>query len=75
MTKTPTTLIEAIRYFADQDVCLDFVARLRWPDGKATCPTCGSQDVGFIKTRRLWKCKTKHPRRQFSVKVGTVIED
>jgi len=75
MSTTPQTLIEAVRYFSDPDVCLDFVAQLRWPDGKATCPTCGSQDVRFISTRQLWECKTKHPRRQFSIKVGTIFED
>jgi transposase-like protein len=73
--KEPKSLLEAIRYFSDPDVCLDFMAHLRWPDGKATCPTCGSQDVRFISTRRLWECKTKHPRRQFSIKVGTIFED
>jgi len=73
--KEPETLIDAIRYFSDPDVCLDFMARLRWPDGKAVCPTCGSHDVRFISTRRLWECKTKHPRRQFSIKVGTIFED
>lgn len=70
----PQTLIEAIRHFSDPDVCLDFVARLRWPDGNATCPTCGSQDVRFISTRSLWECKSKHAKRQFSVKVGTIFE-
>jgi transposase-like protein len=25
--------------------------------------------------RRLWQCKGKHPKRQFSVKVGTIFED
>ena len=73
--KEPKSLLEAIRYFSDPDVCLDFMAHLRWPDGKATCPTCGSQDVRFISTRRLWECKNKHPRRQFSIKVGTIFED
>src|SRR4051794_10872295 len=29
----------------------------------------------FLPTRKLWRCKTKHPRRQFSVKVGTIFED
>jgi transposase-like protein len=24
---------------------------------------------------RLWECKRKHPRKQFSVKVGTIFED
>ena len=29
----PTTLVEAICYFADPDVCLAFMLSLRWPDG------------------------------------------
>jgi transposase-like protein len=70
----PQTLLEAIRYFADLDVANDFVAALRWPDGPE-CPTCGSTEVGHIKTRRLYKCKNKTCRRQFSVKVGTIFED
>ncbi len=72
--KEPETLIEAIKYFSDPDVCLDFVAKLRWANGVA-CPTCGSTDVRFIKTRRIWECKSQHPKRQFSVKVGTIFED
>jgi transposase-like protein len=70
----PTTLIEAIEYFSNPDVCLDFMVKLRWPDGVA-CPTCGSVDVRFIPTRRIWECKSKHEKRQFSVKVGTIFED
>ena len=71
----PTTLVEAIRYFADPDVCLDFMVSLRWPDGVVTCPICERDDVRFIPTRRIWECRSKHPRRQFSVKVGTIFED
>jgi transposase-like protein len=70
-----TTLLEAIRYFSDPDVCLSYLVGLRWPDGNVTCPTCGSQEVHFIATRRLWRCKVKHPRQQFSIKVGTIFED
>ncbi len=70
----PQTLQEAIRYFADPDTCLEFMVELRWPNG-VTCPTCNSKEVRFIPTRRLWECKTKHPKRQFSGKVGTIFED
>ena len=73
MSLEPKTLIEAIRHFSDPDVCLDFVVGLRWPNGVA-CPTCGSVEVRFISTRRLWECKSKHAKRQFSVKVGTIFE-
>lgn len=67
--------MEAIRYFQDPVVCLDFMVSLRWPDGVVTCPTCGSKNVGFLATRRMFQCREKHPRRQFSVKVGTIFED
>ncbi|MGC2412753.1 MAG: IS1595 family transposase [Stellaceae bacterium] len=70
----PQTLLEAIRYFADPDISLRTMVELRWPQG-VHCPTCGRADVRFIATRRLWECKEKHPKRQFSAKVGTIFED
>ncbi len=73
-TRTPTTLIDAVRYFSDPDVCLHFMVAIRWPDG-VKCPTCGSEKVGFLANQRRWQCSTKHPKRQFSVKVGTIFED
>jgi transposase-like protein len=70
--KQPTSLIEAIRYFADLDVCTEFVAKLRWPNGPF-CPKCGCTEYSYLTTRRVWKCKAcKH---QYSVKVGTVFEE
>lgn len=74
MTNEPQTLIEAIRYFADEDVCHEFVKQMRWGDGPVICPTCGRDDVRDIPTRKMWECRSKHPRRQFSVKVGTIFE-
>jgi len=75
MNTQPQTLLGAIRYFSNPAVCQDFMVRLRWPNGTVTCPTCGRDDVRYIATRRLWECKDKHPKRQFSVKVGTIFED
>jgi transposase-like protein len=73
-TPLPTTLAGAIRYFADQDVAHAFVTKLRFPNGVA-CPRqgCGSANVGFITTRRMWQCKDC--KKQSSVKVGTIFED
>jgi transposase-like protein len=68
----PRTLLEAIRYFADKDKALAFVARLRWPQGPV-CPECAAKDIAFLATRRLWKCRAC--KKQFSVKVGTIFED
>jgi len=71
----PETLQQAVVYFADPDRCLQAAVELRWQGKPVTCPTCGSMDVHFIATRRIWRCKTLHAQRQFSVKVGTVMED
>src|SRR5580704_1061741 len=70
----PANLMDAIRFFSDADNCLNFMVAIRWPDG-VTCPTCGSTELSFLKTRRLWKCKNPHPKQQFSAKVGTIFED
>lgn len=68
----PRTLHEAIKYFADEEVCVQYVAKLRWPDG-AVCPRCEGREHSYLKTRRIWKCKSC--KRQFSVKVGSIFED
>lgn len=71
----PKTLVEAIRYFADTEVALNFWVDLRWPDG-VFCPRCGSTDVRFLGIKYArWECKGQHDRRQFTVKVGTIMED
>jgi transposase-like protein len=72
---SPKTLQQAVIYFSDPDVCLREMAAFRWPDGVVKCPACGSIKVSFIKARRVWECAEKHAKRQFSVKVGTVMED
>jgi hypothetical protein len=73
-TNTPKTLQQAIVYFADVDRCIDYLASRRWPNG-IVCPTCGRDDVRYLANQRKWQCKSVHPRRQFSVKVGTIFED
>lgn len=67
------TLQDAMLFFSVPQNCIDFVVRLRWPNG-VTCPTCGSSEVTWLPTRSLFQCKGRHPKRQFSVKVGTLLE-
>jgi transposase-like protein len=69
----PTTLVEAIRHFSDPDVCFRFMVGLRWPTGQITCPRCEKDDIAFIKSRRMLRCRGC--QKQFSVKVGTIMED
>jgi len=75
MSAKPKTLQQAIIHFADPDNCLKFMVKLRWPDGKVICPTCGRDDVVFLQNQRKWQCKSVHTQRQFSAKVGTIFED
>jgi len=74
-TNEPKTLQQAIVHFANPDNCIAYMVGRRWPDGVVKCPTCGSDKVTFIAKRRVWQCKTRHAKCQFSVKVGTIMED
>jgi len=71
--KEPQTLAQAIVYFSDADRAFEYAKQLRWPDGKVTCPRCGSEKNSFIKTRRIWFCYGC--QKQFTLKVGTIFED
>ena len=70
--KLPTNLLEAARYFEDPDVAVEFVAKLRWPEGPV-CPRCEGTEHSYLTTRRVWKCEAC--KKQFTVKLGTIFED
>ena len=71
--KAPHTLQEAIIYFSDDDRVFQYALNLRFPNGVASCPRCGSEKHSFITTRRIWFCGGC--KKQFSLKVGTIFED
>ncbi len=68
----PKTLQQVIQHFSDEKVCIDAVAKMRWPNG-VECPACSAKEPYWIKTQKRWKCRDC--RRQFSVKLGTIFED
>jgi transposase-like protein len=74
MTNELKTLSDAIRYFADEQVCIDTVAGMRWPDGPH-CPACLMPDTRqhWLKNQRRWQCRDCG--KQYSVKVNTIFED
>src|SRR6266404_5890523 len=74
MEQEPKGLQEAVVYFSNPDNCIDYIAVRRWPNG-VVCPGCGAPKVSFNAKRRTWKCGSHHPKREFSVKVGTIYED
>jgi transposase-like protein len=71
--ETPKTLQQAIQYYSDEQVCIDAVAEMRWPNGVPVCPACRYKGHYYLKTQKRWKCKACH--KQFTVKLGTVFED
>ena len=57
------------RFFPDEDRCLAYLERLRWPDG-FRCPACGGTEA--------WRTARGHLlcsscRRQTSVTAGTIF--
>ena len=70
----PTTLQEAVIYFSSPDNCREYLVSRRWPEG-VTCPRCGSHNVLFQPKYNRWQCSSKHDRRQFTLKTGTIFED
>jgi transposase-like protein len=74
-TPLPNTLQEAVVFFSKPENCHRFMFALRWPDGKVTCPRCGSLKVKYLPNARVFKCFEKHERQKFSLKVGTIFED
>lgn len=73
--KEPKSLLEAVRYFSDLDRCHEYMVSIKWPEGEITCPKCGGDRIGNIKSRHMLQCKAKGCRKQFSAKVGTIFED
>src|SRR5258707_1351151 len=70
--ETPKTLQLAIQHFSDEQVCIDTVAKMRWPNGPE-CPACGHKEHYYLKTQKRWKCK--ECTKQFTVKLGTIFEE
>ena len=70
--ESPNTLLEALQYFSDEQVCIDTVASMRWMNGPV-CPECDAASPYYLKTQKRWKCR--ECRIQFSVKRGSIFED
>jgi transposase-like protein len=74
MDAKPKTLQQAIKYFSNEQVCIDTVAGLRWPNGPI-CPKCSGTSHYYLATQKRWKCKNPKCAKQFTVKLGTIFED
>ena len=70
----PETLREAIIFYADEGNAHDFMVLIRWPEGPQ-CQSCGSYNARQLSTRRVFRCKEKGCRKDFTAKRGTIFED
>jgi transposase-like protein len=75
-------LIDVTKKFATEDQCLDYIEKMRWPDGEIGCTHCG--EIGRItKVTRRSQSKNKRTRlyqcgackKQFSPTSGTIFND
>lgn len=65
----PTTYQDLLAWFPDDQACLDYLAKLRWPHG-FVCPACKTTD--FWRTAEdLWMCQAC--ARRTSVTAGTIF--
>ena len=65
----PSTFQQLTRWFPDDDACVKYLARLRWPAG-FVCPVCDNSE--FWRTGKgLWMCRVCG--RQTSVTAGTIF--
>lgn len=84
-------LLDVTKNLQTEDQCLDFIEKVRWPDGKVRCIQCGSDKLSRItrtvdetKTRkqkkqnkrtRLYACLEPTCKHRFTPTVGTLFHD
>src|SRR5438270_219750 len=67
-------LRDLITQLPDEQSCIAYLAKQRWPNGKAVCPHCGHDKCYIIDKGAKYKCAKKECYKKFSVKVGTIFE-
>ena len=67
----PRTFDEFDKWFADEKLCLQFIFRLRWPQGYE-CHWCGTKASPWVTARGYLHCRKCET--QVSIKAGTMFE-
>jgi transposase-like protein len=68
--KFPTTMVEFMHLFPDNDACRAYLEKMRWPNG-FVCSRCQGTNASYVASRRLRQCATC--RYQVSVTAGTIF--
>lgn len=72
--KTFASILEFQKHFDTDEKCRQFLEEQRWGKEPA-CPFCGSFNVTRLKNGKRFQCNEKECRNQFSVTVGTILEN
>ncbi len=67
----PSTWDQFVDWFGDEESCLRYLERMRWPDG-FVCPHCASVEEPYRATRGRLVCRAC--RYQGTVSAGTIFE-
>jgi transposase-like protein len=67
----PRTWKQFLDWFHDEDACLKYLEKLRWPQG-FVCPRCGSRENPYKASRGRLVCRSC--RHQSTVTSGTLFE-
>ena len=76
-------LCEVHEKLGTNEQCLEYIEKMRWPDGVVRCPTCGTDKVVKVerktatKNARAWfyMCQEPTCHQQFSPTAGTLFHD
>jgi transposase-like protein len=66
------SLIQVATTFTDKQFCLDYLAKMRWPDGVVKCPHC-TYPKAYVLKNKSYKCA--ECRKPFSATKGTIFEN
>lgn len=70
MEDYPKTIPELERRFSTEERCVEYLVKLRWPDG-FVCPCCGGTEA-WTASRGRFICR--RCRRQTSITAGTIFQ-
>jgi transposase-like protein len=79
----PVSIAEIFIKFSTDDQCLEYIEKMRWPDGIVRCTVCGNDKIVKVerkaesKNRRKWfyLCQEPTCHTQFSPTSGTLFAD
>ena len=64
------SLLEFQDKFPEEKNCIDYLVKMRWPNG-IKCQICNGEKFDFMKTRRVLECRKCH--KQVYITAGTIF--